>query len=596
MIVELLSVGALLAGGCATLRAGGLRGWAVLPLGFLAGICLFLAVGLVQVITPLPTTPVLTLAVTAGAPVGWWLTRLRRGADVAVPVGPALLVVASLAAAVALLRAANLVKWHTDSLRYLMAGKLLADGTYPTAMSTHDLIKRLIGVPLLHAPAHLGGEYYLPSVTALLAAATVAALVWFFREGMHGVLAAPHLATLTLLGVLLLVTGNRFVFSAFYVNGHLLTGALVMCVAGCGWLLAGTGRYGADGADGGARALRWLQLLAVPALVVTRPEGPVFAGLALLPTLLSATIATRHRRAALAVLGAAVVGWNGFMVWLHNERGAEMPPSVGGMVLAGLLLFALIPILTTRPATAALRHRTRMLWLAEAGLWLALAAFTVRRPDILRDSVDATIQNVVRGSGKWGLSLVALAVLVLGAVLLARSPALTYLRFPVTTFLPVGFLLAYLREEGAYRVGYGDSLSRMFMQVVPVAVLYVLAAAAVHTARGSAPGSLTAGRARFGGVARGGVGLGGVGPGGGAGAGPPPGDGRRYPGADQIHEDEDHPGHDGDRRGDAGRAQAGGRGHEDRLPDPDPARGGDHEEADDPGEHGREDQVTDVRH
>jgi hypothetical protein len=38
----------------------------------------------------------------------------------------------------------------------------------------------------------------------------------------------------------------------------------------------------------------------------------------------------------------------------------------------------------------------------------------------------------------------------------------------------VALLLAYLRDEGAYRVGQYDSLNRMFMQVVPLAVLYVV--------------------------------------------------------------------------------------------------------------------------
>jgi hypothetical protein len=572
VIVELVTVLALLAGGCATLRLGGLRGWALLPLGLLAGVCLYLSIGLVQVFTSLPTTPVLTLTVTAVAPVAWWLIRLGRGDDVAVPAWAALLVTASLVAAVGLLRAAHLVKWHTDSLRYLMAGKLLADGTYATAMSTHDLSKRLIGVPLLHAPAHLGGEYYLASVTALLATATLASLVWFVRVGLGGALAAPQLATLTLLGALLLASGNRFVFSAFYLNGHLLTGVLVMCVAGCGWLLA-------TGSPVPAGAVRWLQLLALPALVVTRPEGALLGGLALLPTLLSAGITARHRGAALAALGAATVGWHGFMVWLHDARGAAVPVSVWGMVLAGLLLLALAPALAWRPAVAAARHRTRSLWLAEAGLWAALVAFAVLGPDILADSVAATIQNVVGGAGKWGLSLVALGLLVLGAVAFARHPGLEYLRFPVTTFLPVGFLLAYLRE-GAYRVGYGDSLSRMFMQVVPIAVLYVVAAAAVITARRTVPGSLAAGR----------VGLDGKG------TDLPAGDGRGDPGPDQVHQDEDHPGHDRHGGGDTGRVQAGGGGDEDRLPYADPARGGHHEEAHHPREHGREDQVTDVRH
>jgi hypothetical protein len=126
------------------------------------------------------------------------------------------------------------------------------------------------------------------------------------------------------------------------------------------------------------------------------------------------------------------------------------------------------------------RHGARLLWLAEAALWLALLACAVRRPEVLRDSVAATAQNLAFGAGSWGGSLVVLAVLVLGALTVAatgRVPGSVHLRFPLTTFLPLAFLLAYLRDA-AYRVGDGDSLNRMAIHPVPLAVLLVLVAVA----------------------------------------------------------------------------------------------------------------------
>ena len=77
-----------------------------------------------------------------------------------------------------------------------------------------------------------------------------------------------------------------------------------------------------------------------------------------------------------------------------------------------------------------------------------------------------------------------LAGLVLAVLVLFRVPGQHYLRFPLTTFIPVAFLLAYLRE-GAYRVGYGDSLARMTMHVVPLAVLYVIAVTVANRSRPS---------------------------------------------------------------------------------------------------------------
>ena len=47
------------------------------------------------------------------------------------------------------------------------------------------------------------------------------------------------------------------------------------------------------------------------------------------------------------------------------------------------------------------------------------------------------------------------------------------LRFPLTTFVPFVFLMAYFRE-GSYRVGLADSLNRMIMHVVPLAILLLL--------------------------------------------------------------------------------------------------------------------------
>ncbi|MPZ27364.1 MAG: hypothetical protein GEV12_13370 [Micromonosporaceae bacterium] len=475
MIAELVSVLAVLAGGSLLVRAAGLTGWSVPAFGLVAGVCVQLTVGLVQVVTPLPTTPVLTLALTAGLPALWWAVRWWRGHDVGLPVRWTALVLAAVAGGVLVLRAANLVKWHTDSLRYLMTGTLLADGTYYSGVSTHNITKRLIGVPLLHAPAQLSGEQYLRAITPLLAVATVAIVVWLFRQGMRDRIDPTQLAVFAVLGGLLLVTGNRFVFSAFYLNGHLLFAVLLLVVAGAGWLLL-TGVL--TGADRLAPALRLLQLLALPAMVVTRPEGSLMAAVALLPMLLSTRVRVPHRAAALATLGVSTMVWQGFVLWVHRERGEAVPATVAAMLALGLLLLALSAGLLRWETRLSRADRLpsrpdRLLWVAEAGLWLALAGFALRDPAILVDSVDATIQNVVFGDGKWGSSLVALGLLVLGAVTFLRAPGAASLRFPVTTFIPLAFLLAYLRDA-AYRVGYGDSLSRMFMHIVPLAVLFVM--------------------------------------------------------------------------------------------------------------------------
>lgn len=477
MIVELLTVTALLVGGAALLRTTGLRGWALAPLGFLAGIGAYSAVGLAQVTLGLPTWPAVTLAVTVAVPVAWWSRRWWRGDQVRIsPVGAGL-AVAAVAAVVWAVREVHLVKWHTDSLTYLMAGSLLADNTYTDHASTHLLTKRLLGVPLLHAPAHLGGEWYLRSVTPLLALATVAALIWIFRHGVRGARSPRHAAWFAALGALLLVTNNRFVFSAFYLNGHLLVAALLILIAGCGWLLA------REEPVAPPRALRALQLLAIPALVIARPETSVLAGLALLPTWLSGRIPVGHRALTMVVLAVANTLWQGYSVWLHVDRGAEVPLTTTGTLGLGVPLLLALPLLWWRRLPRVGRY---LLWTAEAGLWLALLLLAARRPALLRASLAATAENLLGGEGKWGRSLVVLAGLVLVGIVFTTSRGREFLRFPVTTFVPFALVLAYLRDE-PYRVGYGDSLSRMFMHVVPLAVLFVMVSLASGRPRSPIP-------------------------------------------------------------------------------------------------------------
>ena len=74
--------------------------------------------------------------------------------------------------------------------------------------------------------------------------------------------------------------------------------------------------------------------------------------------------------------------------------------------------------------------------------------------------------------GAWGASLLVLAGVLVVAVLLRRVEHEQVWLFPLLTFVPLSVLLAFLRE-GAYRVGPGDSLNRMLLHVLPLAVLAV---------------------------------------------------------------------------------------------------------------------------
>jgi hypothetical protein len=483
MIVELVSILAILVGGCAFVSAAGLTGWGVPALGYLSGVALVIGIGFVQLLSPLPSHPALTLALTVALPAGWWLVRRRRGGGGTVPWRSVAVGVICVAGLVPVLRLANLVKFHWDSTQYLMVANMLTDGTFLTGVSSELLTKRLIGVGLLHAPAHLNGEEYVRSATPLLALATLAALVWFFQQGARRWCAPWQIAIFAGLGVLLLVSTNRFVYHTFYLNGHLLFAAFFLVVVACGWLWLVRAEVPASG-------LMAMQLIAVPAMVLTRPEAPLMVVVALLPVLLSGHVPVRYRSSLLVTLGTATALWYAMALVVLRRHGEPVEISVYGLLALGILLLG-SPVLLRWGALT--RRALVPLGLTEIALWLALAGFAVRQPDILRDSLRAEWQNLVMGSGGWGPSVILLAGLALIAVALVRTPGQTALRFPLTTFIPLAFIFAYLRDV-AYRPGFYDSLTRMLIQVLPVLVLGIIVAMAsgswrIQRTRSSAPGA-----------------------------------------------------------------------------------------------------------
>lgn len=467
-----MAILSVLVGGTLTMRMVGLRGWALVPVGFVAGTGLYLAIGFLHVVLPgVTTSPILTIVLTAAVPGIVWVSQTARGKDVGVSPWWTLSTLAGVASAVMALRGARLLAWHVDSHVYLEMGGLLARGLFDVNPSNYLLTARMLGIPLVHAPASLTNDYYLRSAVPLLAAATVGLVVWLFLQGARRLVDRKTLLILAALGVALLVTANRFVYHAFYVNGHLMTGTFVLALAGTAWVLA-TRQTVPNG------PLVALHLLVIPGLVITRPEGALMAAIAILPMLLSPVISALVRAASIATLGASIIVWNGYVHLLLASDGVDSEWSTKGMLGVGVAMcvtaiaIRLLPLLRDGFAAPAATH---VIGAAELSMWLALAAFTIRDPAIMQRSIPATAKNqIVAGWGVTVLGIIAFCVL---AVFLLRSSRTTFLRFPVTTFLPLVFLLAYLRE-GGYRVGPTDSLNRMWIQMVPLAVLYVIAAIA----------------------------------------------------------------------------------------------------------------------
>ncbi len=466
MILEWWAIGSMIAGGSVVMRAAGLRGPVVPAIGLLVGVGLVLAVTLIQVVTPLPTSPVLTMVVVAGGPVVWWWWRVRRGHGGEFSPWSVGAVGAGLAIAVFFFRWAKLSTWHGDSVFYLLSGATLSSGSFYDAVFSEQFEKRGLGVAALHAVAHLHGEYFLASVTPLVAISLLVTLVWLVMRGLRADSTAGAVTLFAVLGALFLVSANRFVYHAFYLNGHLLTGAMVLMAAGALWLLWR--------GDPARTALVVMVLAAISTAVVTRAEGAVSMALVILPALVSSALSRRERRLILGWLAGTMTLWFGFGVWVSQARGE--PVSVSTATQLGIALALGAAVLAVGHA-AVDRHAWLVLVLAEAGLWAIVAILVwVRGSSIAVDSVAATLENQA-GAGKWGLTIIAIVPAVILVMATRSVDRVQSLRFPVTTFVPLVIALAYARE-GAYRVGIYDSLNRMWVQILPLAVAYVVVALA----------------------------------------------------------------------------------------------------------------------
>lgn len=410
----------------------------------------------------LPSYPALTLALSWAVIAGGLTLDFRRGRGLMaiVNVGTAGAFTALLGI-VATFRMLNLVTWHSDSFRYAMVSALVSD-SHVAEMSTNLLTKRMWGFPVLHAPAQIIGEYFFRSLAPLLALSTLWTLAWMVMEGLRLSGATKRAQCLMAWAAAILLASNtRFLWNAFYVNGHLLCALSTLVVAGASWLRV----------RGAAPALTYalLQNLPIPVLVATRPEGALMAGLAILPSLSSSQLPKAARLMLLSTLGASTLGWHGYVSYL-SWRNSHLDASSLGMVALGALFLASVYALH--------RWRTCDRWLgysvpaAEGLLWVGLIACYVLRPSIMRKSIGATVRNVAMGGASWGSSLLVLMALVSVTLVFTRSPARDFLRFPVTTFVPLALLLAPLRGE-AYRVGNWDSLSRMLIHIVPLSILLV---------------------------------------------------------------------------------------------------------------------------
>ena len=366
---------------------------------------------------------------------------------------------------VVLFRQIGLVKWHVDSFFYLESSALIAHNHYEQA-PIEQYEKRLLVIPVIHAPAAITGDLYLRSATPFISVCLLMLLVFFFKEGSKKFKHKQMLVLLGACGVFFLLTTNRYIWHSFYLNGHLLFATLILIISGSSWLLLSRNRSFAQ------HGLIGLQAVAAPTLAILRPEGALLALFALLPTICLVN-SRKLRVVPLAILGFVTFCWNGYILFLFRQSMWQVSKATFGLCAFGLMmLFGAY----AWQRFVAYKSLEKLLWFAEGSLLFGLLALIFNNPAIFHDSNNSLIQNVVFSKGSWGLGLLLIVGLFFLCLVFLKVPNRIALRFPVTTFLPLAYVAAYLRD-GVYRVGDGDSLNRMLVQVLPLITLTLVASA-----------------------------------------------------------------------------------------------------------------------
>jgi len=434
------------------------RAWLSVPIGA----ALYLFASLVLLVITETLDPVLALGLVAGVGVvslGWAVQhRLTTRRD---------LVAGALAVAVAVLTVVVARTWHLtrltpDSLRYLLAATDLVRPDAFAEINRADLLVRQIGLPALQTfYVHVDRDY-VASIAPLFGVSGAGLFTWLgwqLSEGSE----TRRRWWLVAAAVAFLASSNRLVYDAFYVNTHIQMAAFLLIAVAGAWLAVNREHPGWALPAG----------LALAATLLMRPEAPLFVGVILVTV--AASRANRNVRALITLPSVVTtVVWYAIALWQHANFGDEISltaPVFGSMVAVfGSALAVVVGGLDRLRRPASYLDRAAVIGLA--GL---VVIYGIRSPDVVTASAQATFRNLTY-DGLWLATWVAALALLAVALIVHRVPDGRLWTVPIVGFGLLYWLLPLIRE-GAWRVGAGDSGNRILAHVLPVAVLFLVAAA-----------------------------------------------------------------------------------------------------------------------
>ncbi|MGY6532507.1 hypothetical protein [Glycocaulis sp.] len=351
---------------------------------------------------------------------------------------------------------------HVDSLQYIMIGLHLQDQTFFEWVNTYQLWRRQLTVGFLHAPAALGGHIYLYTSQALVAVAVLGLTGWTLRRYRDNALPDAFFWIVVAIALAAFLSLNRFVMHATYLNGHLLTGLLMLaaCIAG----------FPAFNRDRRERVyLTLVQSLSLIALIITRMEGGVLAALVLLPTLASRELSPVRRSIPLAALGIGLVAWNGFVFAIRFANDQSVASYVYMMGGVGSVLIIAAMVLISPLGRLIDRIPAGLIVGAPLAGSLALIAYD---PANVVASVQATIANINRD---WGYAIYGYLALCIMCAIFSLSSLARFIRFPILSYLPVMLIMGILRDN-PFRNAPADSFNRALISIFPLMIILIVAA------------------------------------------------------------------------------------------------------------------------
>ena len=463
---------ALALSGSAVVYSLGLRSWPLLPVGYLAGVAQFTLISYLLIAIGAYLSPLLPLAINVLGSLGYAYFYLsRKGLSLfQVIIRSYQFIVASaalIAASVAAISTVNLTKYTFDTANYLLTGNLISRADFEF-MSPSVLISWFSPVSVMHSAANLWSDYYLIALSPLLGLSLLASFFWLVKLWLAKKSDNSKLTLFALLGVLVLATNHGFIWNALYLNSHILVAASVLLMAVSGWFLA------TKTENQQSRLFLYLLYVFTAMTIITRSEGIFLATLVALPIFFSKTIIRKYQLGLGLAIASSFLLQQGSIYLLSLRQNIDLPDPNMRMVYLSVALFITAISLFMVDRYIPKKKLYSLLPLGVMGsLLAALGLFTLNDPTIMKKSLKATYSNLVTHPETWGSIFLISAIATIVLLAAKRLKLQRHFLYPLVGFLPLGLLLAYLRD-GAYRDNPADSFNRMLMHILPMAVFFMM--------------------------------------------------------------------------------------------------------------------------